>query len=59
QVWEQLSEPREFLAHLCAKAGLPRDAWRQPGIEISTYQVEKFNLVKTSEVSGKSFEDTS
>lgn len=42
QVWEQLSEPREFLTHLCAKAGLPHDAWRQPEIEISTYQVEKF-----------------
>ncbi len=42
QVWEQLREPREFLSHLCAKAGLPRDAWRQPEIKISTYQVEKF-----------------
>ncbi len=42
QVWEQLREPQEFLAHLCVKAGLPSNAWRQPGIEISIYQVEKF-----------------
>jgi hypothetical protein len=26
-VWEQLSEPREFLVHLKRKAGLPADHW--------------------------------
>lgn len=42
QVWEQLPDPEEFLAHLCYKAGLSADAWRSPTLEISTYQVEKF-----------------
>ena len=42
QVWEQLPDPEEFLAHLCYKAGLSSDAWRSPTLKISTYQVEKF-----------------
>jgi AmmeMemoRadiSam system protein A len=42
QVWEQLPRPEEFLGHLCLKAGLKRDAWKQPGIEVSTYQVQYF-----------------
>lgn len=42
QVWEDLPDPVEFLARLCQKAGLPADAWRQPGTRIFTYQVEKF-----------------
>ena len=43
QVWEQLPEPEKFLAHLCYKAGLPPDAWRNQDVKISTYQVEKFS----------------
>lgn len=43
QVWEQLPEPEKFLAHLCYKAGLPPDAWRNRDVKISTYQVEKFS----------------
>jgi AmmeMemoRadiSam system protein A len=43
QVWEQLPEPEKFLAHLCHKAGLPPDAWRNQDVKISTYQVEKFS----------------
>ncbi|MEJ2101448.1 MAG: AmmeMemoRadiSam system protein A [Desulfobacterales bacterium] len=42
QVWEQLPEPREFLAHLCMKAGLAADAWKMHRIEVSTYQVQYF-----------------
>ncbi|MEA3397481.1 MAG: AMMECR1 domain-containing protein, partial [Chloroflexota bacterium] len=42
QVWEQLPDPEEFLAHLCYKAGLSPDAWRSPTLKISTYRVEKF-----------------
>jgi AmmeMemoRadiSam system protein A len=42
QVWEQLPRPEEFLSHLCLKAGLARNAWKLPGIEISTYQVQYF-----------------
>lgn len=42
QVWEQLPEKEDFLAHLCLKAGLKGDAWRKGGLEISTYQVQAF-----------------
>ena len=42
QVWEQLPEPHDFLSHLCTKAGLAADAWRQTRLEISTYQVQHF-----------------
>jgi len=42
QVWEQLPGPEAFLSHLCRKAGLPADAWQQPGLKVSTYQVQYF-----------------
>jgi len=42
QVWEQLPDPEMFLDHLCLKAGLPAKAWRQPGLEVMTYQVQYF-----------------
>jgi len=42
QVWEQLPEPEEFLAHLCLKAGLPSDDWKNSDLEVSTYQVQYF-----------------
>jgi AmmeMemoRadiSam system protein A len=41
QVWESLRDPREFLAHLKRKAGLPFDFWSSD-LEISRYTVEKF-----------------
>jgi AmmeMemoRadiSam system protein A len=31
-----------FLGHACVKAGLPADAWRQPGIEISGFTATVF-----------------
>lgn len=42
QVWEKVPDPREFFAHLCLKAGLPPDDYRRPGLQVLTYQVEKF-----------------
>lgn len=42
QVWHQLPSPRQFLDHLCLKAGLPRDAWQQAKLGIHTYQVQSF-----------------
>jgi AmmeMemoRadiSam system protein A len=42
QVWEQIPNPVEFLAHLCRKAWLPSDAWRRADLKVYTYQVEKF-----------------
>ena len=42
QVWEQLPQPESFLSHLCMKAGLPSDAWKDPELEVLTYQVQYF-----------------
>ncbi|MDZ7652956.1 MAG: AMMECR1 domain-containing protein [Burkholderiaceae bacterium] len=41
QVWENLPTPREFVAHLKRKAGLPPDFWSSD-LSISRYTVEKF-----------------
>ena len=41
QVWEQLPEPHEFMAHLKQKAGLPAD-FQADEIRLAVYQVEKF-----------------
>ena len=43
QVWEQLENPEEFLAHLCAKMGAPHDQWRKKHLDVLIYQVEEFN----------------
>ncbi|MBF0417122.1 MAG: AmmeMemoRadiSam system protein B [Magnetococcales bacterium] len=40
QVWEQLPDPVAFLSHLCRKAGLDGDGWRE-GANIQVYTVEK------------------
>ncbi len=42
QVWEQLPDKKEFLAHLCLKAGLGMDAWKNEELEVLTYQVQAF-----------------
>ena len=42
QVWDQLPDKREFLSHLCLKAGLDGDAWKKGDLEVSTYQVQAF-----------------
>ena len=41
QVWEQLPDPKTFLAHLKQKAGLPAEFWGD-GIQISRYTVAKW-----------------
>ena len=41
QVWEQLPEPAEFLAHLKRKAGLPMDFWAED-VRLSRYTVTKW-----------------
>jgi len=40
QVWEQLPEPRQFLAHLKQKAGLPADWWSAE-VQLERYEVQK------------------
>lgn len=42
QVWEQLPDKETFLGHLSTKAGLPPTAWKGPGAEVLTYQVNAF-----------------
>jgi AmmeMemoRadiSam system protein B/AmmeMemoRadiSam system protein A len=42
QVWEQLTRPEDFLSHLCMKAGLPSQAWKNSELEVLTYQVQYF-----------------
>ncbi|MBU1568631.1 MAG: AmmeMemoRadiSam system protein A [Proteobacteria bacterium] len=42
QVWQQLSDPQQFLGHLCRKAGLSERAWREKKLEIQIYQVQCF-----------------
>jgi len=40
-VWETLPDGRDFLCHLKAKAGLPKDYW-SPTLEVSCYTTESF-----------------
>jgi AmmeMemoRadiSam system protein A len=42
QVWDQLPEKEEFLAHLCLKAGLSMDSWKTDKLQVSIYQVQAF-----------------
>ncbi len=42
QVWEQLPDAKDFLGHLCRKAGLSETAWRTSHPEILVYQVQCF-----------------
>jgi len=41
QVWEQLPEPAEFMAHLKYKAGLKPDFWAE-GVRLHSYTVSKW-----------------
>lgn len=41
QVWEQLPDPQEFIAHLLQKAGLPVALWPSD-MQLGRYQVQKF-----------------
>jgi len=42
QVWEQLPDAHQFLAHLRIKTGLPPDFWH-PDVLIYVYKVDKFS----------------
>lgn len=41
QVWDELPEPRLFMAHLKQKAGLPAEFW-SPEVELQRYEVKKW-----------------
>ncbi|MBI5412610.1 AmmeMemoRadiSam system protein A [Candidatus Peregrinibacteria bacterium] len=42
QVWEELKSSESFLSHLCAKARLDPETWKEGDLDVSTYQVESF-----------------
>jgi uncharacterized protein len=42
QVWESLAQPRDFLAMLRRKAGLPDNFWAE-GVKLSRYSVTKWS----------------
>lgn len=42
QVWEQLPQSHQFMAHLKRKAGLPDDFWAE-GVKLSRYTVTKWS----------------
>jgi AmmeMemoRadiSam system protein A len=42
QVWQQLPEPKQFMGHLCRKAGLSPTAWQDKDSKIYLYQVQSF-----------------
>jgi len=43
QVWEQLPQPEQFLAHLCQKMGASPELWRKKHLTVFTYQVQEFH----------------
>ena len=42
QVWDQLPDKREFLTHLCLKAGMDGHSWEKEDLEVIIYQVQSF-----------------
>ena len=46
QVWEQLPEPRQFMARLKQKAGLPADYWSSD-VQLQRYEVQKWKEAPT------------
>lgn len=42
QVWEQVPGKEEFLSHLCVKAGMRKNEWKNGGLEVKVYRVESF-----------------
>ncbi|MGD8368339.1 MAG: AmmeMemoRadiSam system protein A [Desulfobacterales bacterium] len=43
QVWEQVPDKRLFLEHLCRKAGMGRNCWKEKGLSVQVYRVEHFS----------------
>ena len=43
QVWDQLPDPDTFLGHLCEKAGMARDCWKDTETVVQVYEAEFFS----------------
>ncbi|MCR4415492.1 MAG: AmmeMemoRadiSam system protein A, partial [Thermoguttaceae bacterium] len=42
QVWDEIPDKETFLSELSRKAGLDRDAWKDPQAQVLVYQAEAF-----------------
>lgn len=42
QVWEELTDPKKFLSHLCQKMGYNANLWKEKPLNVETYQVIHF-----------------
>ncbi len=43
QVWNQLPDKGDFLEHLCRKAGMEPDCWKDGKAAVAVYEVEHFS----------------
>jgi len=43
QVWRQLPDKEQFLEHLCLKAGMKGDCWKDAAVKVHVYEVESFS----------------
>jgi len=43
QVWDQLPDKITFIEHLCQKAGMGNDCWKDSGVEVRVYTAEHFS----------------
>jgi len=43
QVWEQLPDKEIFLEHLCQKAGMHKNCWKDQDITVKVYKAEYFS----------------
>lgn len=43
QVWKQLPDKEIFLSHLCLKAGMDKDCWKDKNLDVKVYEVEYFS----------------
>jgi AmmeMemoRadiSam system protein A len=39
QVWEELPDPESFLSHLCLKAGLDPECWKEDNMKYQTFNL--------------------
>ena len=42
QVWAQLPDIKDFFSHLCQKAGLSSDEWKNGNLEVLIYEIQEF-----------------
>jgi AmmeMemoRadiSam system protein A len=43
QVWEQIKNPEDFLAHLCVKCGFQPNEWKKGNLDVGVYSVDSFD----------------